>query len=175
MVPSLSVVGDFNRQKMTTAQRGSYLANPVFNKKDKQMPSTHQSVTISTPIENVWKKLSDFHHMAWASKVLSSVEKVGDTGGDEIGAKRVLNGAFHETLTKFDPANYRLEYSIDDGPSPVSKDEVSNYIGVIQLNTSQEGDTTVVWSSSWESNSEDAVEFCHGIYVALLGELAGSF
>ena len=25
------------------------------------MPSTQQSITISTPIENVWKKLSAFH------------------------------------------------------------------------------------------------------------------
>ena len=57
------------------------------------MPSTHQSVTISTSIENIWEKLSDFHNMPWASNVLPSVEKVGDTGGDEIGAKRVLNPA----------------------------------------------------------------------------------
>jgi hypothetical protein len=139
------------------------------------MPSTHQTLTISTSIENVWEKFSDFHNMPWASNVLSSVEKIGDNGGNKVGAKRVLNGAFHETLTKFDPANYRLEYSIDDGPSPVSKEEVSNYIGVVQLSTSQKGETTVVWSSSRESNSKDAVEFCNGIYVALLGELAGSF
>jgi hypothetical protein len=139
------------------------------------MPSTHQSITINTSIEDVWAKFSDFHHMPWASNVLSSVEKVGENSGNEIGAKRVLNGAFHETLTKFDPANYRLVYSIDDGPSPVSKDEVSNYIGVVQLNTNEDGGTTTVWTSSWESNSQDAVEFCHGIYVALLGELAGSF
>ncbi len=35
--------------------------------------------------------------------------------------------------------------------------------------------THVEWSSSWVSKEEDAVEFCHGIYVALLNELAESF
>jgi len=38
------------------------------------MPSTHQSITLSTSIENVWEKFSDFHNMPWALNVLSSVE-----------------------------------------------------------------------------------------------------
>lgn len=72
--------------------------------------------------------------------------------------------------------NYLLEYSIDDGPSPVSKEEVSNYRGLIKLSPAQDSDgTLVVWTSSWESRSEDAVDFCHGIYIALLNELAKSF
>ena len=140
------------------------------------MPSTHQSIVINTTIDSIWEKFNNFHDMPWAANVLTSVEKVGDKGGSEIGAKRVLNGAFHETLTRVDADNYLIEYSIDDGPSPVSKDEVSNYIGVIQLSPAPDTDgTLVVWASSWESNSEDAVEFCHGIYVALLDELANSF
>ena len=88
---------------------------------------------------------------------------------------RILNDAFHETLTRYDAENHLLEYSIDDGPSPVSKQEVSNYIGAIQLSPAQDSNgTLVVWTSAWESNSEDAVDFCHGIYVALLNELASS-
>ena len=140
------------------------------------MPSTHQSIVINTSINNIWDKLRDFHELSWAAKVLPSVEKVGDKNGKEVGAQRVLNGAFHETLTKLDAENYLVEYSIDDGPSPVSKKEVSNYLGVIRLSPAQDTDGTLVtWSSSWESNSEDAVDFCHGIYVALLNELASSF
>ena len=140
------------------------------------MPSTHQSIVIDASANAIWGKIDDFHDLSWASKVLPSCEKVGDLNGLEIGARRVLNGAFLETLTKVDPGFYRLEYSIDDGPSPVSKEEVSNYIGVIQLSPAKDGlGTLVEWSSSWESNSEDAVDFCHGIYVALLNELKNSF
>jgi hypothetical protein len=140
------------------------------------MPSTYQSTVIQASIDNVWDKFNNFHDLSWAARVLPSIEKVGDKNGDEIGAQRVLNGAFHETLTKLDPVNYLVEYSIDDGPSPVSKEEVSNYRGLIQLSPAQDTDgTLVVWTSSWESNSEDAVEFCHGIYVALLNELAVFF
>jgi len=140
------------------------------------LPSTHQSKVVNASIKEVWEKFNNFHKLPWAANVLSSVEKVGDIEANELGAKRVLNGAFHETLTRLDPGNYRVEYSIDDGPSPVSKEEVSNYIGVIQLSPAGgAGGTEVVWSSSWESNSDDAVEFCHGIYVALLNELAALF
>jgi len=85
-------------------------------------------------------------------------------------------GVFHETLVDIIEDEYLMKYSIDDGPSPVSKSEVSDYFGVIKLSPATESNGTLVeWSSSWKSDVEDAVEFCHGIYVALLGELAESF
>jgi len=68
---------------------------------------------------------------------------------------------------------YRVRYSIDDGPSPVSAEEVKNYIGQIQLKpVTLSNETFVEWGSTWESNSEEACEFCHQIYVALLQSLA---
>jgi len=139
------------------------------------MPSTMQSRTINAPMEAVWEKFSDFHELSWAVKILPSCEKVGDINGTEVGAKRILNGAFHETLIAVDPAGHSLKYSIDDGPSPVSKEEVANYVGIIQMSPSTDGGTLVEWSSSWEAKTENAVEFCHGIYVALLNELADTF
>ena len=139
------------------------------------MPSTIQSKIIDAPIDAVWKKFHDFHDLSWAANVLPSCEKTGDINGREAGATRLLNGAFKETLREIDPQAYSLKYSIDDGPSPVSKDEVANYFGTIQLSPAEGGGTLVDWNSSWESNSMDAVDFCHGIYVALLNELASSF
>ena len=57
-----------------------------------------------------------------------------------------------------------------------SKEEVDNYVGVVRLSSAEDGSGTLVeWSSSWDSKVDDTVEFCHGIYVALLGELAKSF
>ena len=140
------------------------------------MPSTKQSIVINAPIDRVWIKFSNFHDFSWAPNVITNVEKVGNKDGDEVGAKRVLNNVFHETLIEYDAEGYSLRYSIDDGPSPVSKGEVSNYIGVVKLSAPPgNGGTVVEWSSSWESNTEEAVDFCHGIYVALLDELAASF
>lgn len=140
------------------------------------MPITNQSKDIDTSISEVWSKFNNFHDLSWAPNVITSVEKVGSVDGGEVGAKRILNHAFHETLVEIDHDKYALRYSIDDGPSPVSKEEVTNYYGVVKLSPTAEGNGThVEWSSSWESNVEDAIEFCHGIYVALLNELFESF
>ena len=134
------------------------------------MPSTSQSIVINTSIDNVWAKFGNFHEMPWAPNVITGIDKVGDIDGTQIGAKRILNGAFHETLQEVDTDNHNIRYSIDDGPSPVSKEEVSNYIGTIKLSETEDG-TLVEWTSDWDSNAEDAVAFCSGIYTALLGEL----
>ena len=140
------------------------------------MPSTNQSKVINAPIADVWNRVSDFHDFSWAPNVITNVEKVGAIDGRSIGAKRILNNVFHKTLIEMNNDEYLLRYSIDDGPSPVSKDEVENYIGVIKLSPSKEGNGTLVeWTSSWESKVDDAVAFCHGIYVALLDELEKSF
>jgi len=140
------------------------------------MPTTDQSIVVDAPVAEVWTRFVDFHDLSWAPNVISSVEKVGDIDGGTPGAKRILNDAFHETLIEVNGDEYSLRYSIDDGPSPVSRDEVADYVGVVSLKPSGDGSGTLVeWTSSWESRSDDAVEFCHGIYVALLGELAKSF
>lgn len=140
------------------------------------MPSTNQFIDIDAPIQDVWARIYDFHDFSWAPNVITRVDKIGNAKGGDVGAKRILNNVFHETLVEIDHDKYMLKYSIDDGPSPVSREEVSSYYGVVKLSTIDEGSGThVEWSSSWESNVEDAVEFCHGIYVALLNDLAESF
>ncbi len=144
--------------------------------KEAIVPRTDQSIVVDAPIADVWSRFTDFHDLSWAPNVISDVEKVGSIDGGTPGAKRILNNAFHETLMEIDADEYFLKYSIDDGPGPVSKDEVKNYIGVVKLSPCKEGSGTLVeWTSSWESMVDDAVEFCHGIYVALLGDLAKSF
>ena len=140
------------------------------------MPSTLESKVIKAPVEQIWDKFNNFHDISWAAKVLTSCEKVGELDGDAVGAKRLLNGAIHETQTEINPDNYTLRYSIDDGPSPISSDDVSNFIATVQLSPLPDGSGTLVkWGSRWDSNSDDAVSFCSGIYAALLNELAESF
>ncbi len=138
------------------------------------MPGTHQSITVNQPMDKVWDTISNFHDMSWSPNVITSCVAVGEAGGSEAGAKRVLNDAFHETLIEVNGGDHVIRYSIDDGPPPVSSADVSSYIGEIKLSAAEDGATLVEWSSSWESNSEEAVEFCQGIYVALLGDLANT-
>jgi hypothetical protein len=137
------------------------------------MGKTYQSIVVNASADKVWEKLRNFHDMSWAPEVVTSVDAVGDKKGDQPGAKRVLNDAFHETLHALDDDNRELTYSIDDGPSPVSADEVSNYEGHVRVRpvTESEEGTFVEWYSHWTGKDEEAAEFCHGIYAGLLGQL----
>ena len=136
------------------------------------MGKTYQSITINAPVDRVWAAVRDFHDVSWAPGVLEKCTPVGDLKGDQIGARRVLNDAFHETLLELSDLDHTVRYSIDDGPSPVSKEEVKDYIGELRLRPITENDATFVeWSSSWDTRDNSAEEFCHTIYVALLGDL----
>ena len=137
------------------------------------MGTTHQDIEINVPVDTVWNAIRDFHDMGWAPNVITSVDKVGDKAGHEPGAGRVLNGVFHETLHTLDDDAMTFTYSIDDGPTPISKDEVSNYIGRVVVEAAGEG-TRVEWTSSWEKNDEAGCEFCQPIYLALLGDMKAS-
>jgi carbon monoxide dehydrogenase subunit G len=139
------------------------------------MGKTHQSIEIGAPADRVWQTIRNFHDFSWAPNVITNVESVGETPGVEVGAIRVLNGVFRETLQSLDDDEKTFTYSIDDGPSPVSKDDVKNYVGRVTVRQADQGDGTVVeWSSTWQDNDEAAAEFCHTIYVALLQDMKKS-
>ena len=137
------------------------------------MGTTNQSITINVPADKVWESIRNFHDMSWAPNVVEKLEVVGDKGGDESGAGRVLNDAFHETLLKVDADNMTFRYSIDDGPSPVSSSDVDNYIGQVQVKAEGDG-SRVEWKSKWERNDEATYDFCHPLYVALLEDMKKS-
>ena len=104
--------------------------------------------------------------------VVTSLEAVGGDSGDTVGAKRVLNSAFHETLLSLDDDQHTFEYSIDDGPDAVSKENVQGYLAKVRvLPVTDDGATFVEWSSSWAGGGEGTAEFCNPIYRALLDAL----
>lgn len=139
------------------------------------MGSTFQEIEINSPVDAVWQTIRNFHDLSWAPNVITSIDAVGDKAGDEPGAGRVLNGAFHETLQSIDDEARTFTYSIDDGPSPVSSDDVSNYIGKVVVEPAGSADATrVEWTSTWEQNDEPVHEFCHAIYVAILDDMKAS-
>ena len=138
------------------------------------MGKTQQSIIIDQPIQRVWNTVRDFHDMSWAPNVVTEFTVVGDLKGDQIGSRRVLNNAFHETLIELNESQRTFKYTIDEGPSPMFSDEVDGYVGVVRVAEAADGSTRVEWSSSWRGKDREVEDFCHPIYVALLEDLKKS-
>ena len=138
------------------------------------MGKTYQSTTVNAPVDQVWATVRDFHDMSWATSVVTECKTVGDKKGDQIGAKRVLNDAFHETLLELSEIDHSIRYSIDDGPGPLPDTE--EYIGFLRVFPVTDSNTSYVeWSSNWHGKDAETAEFCSPIYVALLGDLKKKF
>lgn len=141
------------------------------------MGQCYNSTVIDATVDKVWEMINNFHELSWGDKVVTKVDVVGDIPGTEVGAKRILNDAFHETLLSIDSGGFSFSYSIDDGPGPVSKDSVSNYVGRVSLSpVTDSGKTFIEWVSTYESDSDSAVgDFCNPIYAGLLSSLNSKF
>ena len=77
----------------------------------------YNSAKINAPIENVWSALRNFHDLSWAPHVIEDVRPIGERRGTQVGAERILNNAFNETLLELDlirrahlDATPRMEY-----------------------------------------------------------------
>ncbi len=141
------------------------------------MGQCYTSAVINAPCEKVWNTIRNFHDFSWASGLVTKTVAVGGLKGDQIGARRIVNDAIHETLRSLDDHERTFSYSIDDGPGPVSKSTVKNYIGRVRVFRITENDASFVeWQSSYDSANEAAVgEFCSPLYQALLEALKQHF
>lgn len=136
----------------------------------------YNTCLVSASADEVWSALRPFHTMPWAPTVIESVEVVGDVSDGQPGAKRILNGLFHETLCSVDDEARAFSYSIDDGPGPLSKNTLAGYKAVVRvLPVTSDGTAFVEWTSSWEAADGDVAEFCNPVYQALLTELQAHF
>jgi len=136
----------------------------------------YNSTIVNASADKVWDTIKNFHDLSWSANVVSKVDIIGDKKGDELGAKRILNDAFHETLVSVNEDEKTFTYSIDDGPAAVASDNVSGYVGRVQVfpNTA-DGNSFVLWTSEWESSNGGVAELCNPIYHAILGDLKGHF
>ncbi len=148
------------------------------------MGKCYNSIVVNAPADEVWQALRNFHDMSWAPNVVTGIDAVGDFRADQIGARRVLNGVFQETLLGLNDLERELVYSIDDGPGAVSREAVSNYVGRVSVKPvtagigAGNGQTAafVQWTSSYDSADDSAVgELCNPIYQALLQALQQHF
>lgn len=137
---------------------------------------TYNSVVIDAPANQVWSALRNFHDMSWAEGIVESLESLGDMGGTEVGAKRLLNGAITETLQSFDDDAMTFTYSIDEGPDVLASDMVQGYIGRARVAPiTATGQSFLEWSSEWKNAEGDVKGFCDPLYAGLLGLLAKRF
>ncbi|MBI4696355.1 MAG: SRPBCC family protein [Gammaproteobacteria bacterium] len=140
------------------------------------MPKVYNSIVVNAPVEIVWKRIADFHDFSWAPSVITTCEKVGIKDGTAVGAQRLLNGAFFDTLIAYSALEHRIMYSIDDAPSPISPSEISGYVGNLHLLPVTSGNRTFAeWTGTWESTGTEAVPFMNDIYRALLRDLGQQF
>jgi hypothetical protein len=139
----------------------------------------YNSAIVPANADDVWAALRRFHDLGWARGVITQLDVVGDVPDGQVGARRLLNEAFHETLQSLDDAGRQFTYSIDDGPGPVAADAVANYIGRVRVApvTVADSDATFVeWTSEYDSDDAAAVQdFCDPIYRALLSALKEHF
>lgn len=140
------------------------------------MPKVYNSIIVAAPIERVWSRICDFHEFSWAPSVIVSCKNVGKGDGYTVGAKRLLNGLFLDTLIAYSAIEKRMMYSMDEGPSPVSSREIHEYVGNLHLLPLTADNTTFVeWSGSWEAGTPAAVEYMNKVYRSLLRDLAAEF
>lgn len=139
------------------------------------MGRTYQTTIVNASLDKVWARIRNFHDTSWSKNAVTSCEAVGDKPGDQIGAMRILNGAIHETLVELSDLAHTFKYRIDNAPSPLSRNEIRDFVGVVKLRPVTDAGTTFVeWSARWEG-SEECTDFCNNVYVAFLSDLRQAF
>ena len=139
--------------------------------------SCYNSIVVQAPSNKVWDALKKFHDMSWSANVIGKLDIIGEKSGNEIGVKRVLNDAIHETLLSLDDASKSFSYGITDGPAVLSKENVEGYVGKVSVfDVTADNTSFVVWTANWQSSVEEGIEeFVNPIYQALLQDLSGHF
>jgi len=141
------------------------------------MGSCYSSVVVDAPIDRVWFVVRDFYHMEWAGPFIMSLEKVGQLGGTEVGAQRIINGLLHETLLTLDDNKRELTYRITDGPGPIAREFVSDYVATVRvLPVTVTNQTYVEYLSTFQAKDEASVDdLVNPIFTEVLGYLARHF
>jgi hypothetical protein len=136
----------------------------------------YNSCVVTAPLPAVWRALRNFHDLSWAKGVIDTLEVVGERASDQVGARRLLNGAIQETLLALDDEGHQIKYSIDDGPDVLSKDKVRGYVARITASPITSTDHTFVeWTATWLDGQGGVQEFCDPIYRAALARLTQHF
>jgi NADPH:quinone reductase len=124
----------------------------LANKQDITMPKVLVSTVINAPIERVWRTASDFNGLpAWMPGMKDSTIE-DNKPPNVVGAVRRLGMAgtkdiLRERLELLDADNYRITYSVLEGPLPVKKIVTSMHLRPITDSYGTLGE----WSTQFET------------------------
>jgi uncharacterized protein YndB with AHSA1/START domain len=134
------------------------------------MKQVHVSTVINAPIERVWRTVSDFNGLAaWMPGMKDSLIEESKPA-TEIGAVRRLSMAgtsdkLRERLEELSPQDYRITYSVLEGPLPVNK-----IVTTMQLRPITDIYGTLgEWSSHFETEpgrEEEGAQFMSRVFGA---------
>ena len=91
------------------------------------MEEITKTITIPACVDDVWKVVSDFHHVNVWDRYVKSVTKLGDVknGVGLVRECHYYDGKFStEKLVEFDNINYRMVISIIKGISPIENAKI---------------------------------------------------
>ena len=136
------------------------------------------SIEINAPVDKVWAVVGNFQDMSWHP----AVKKTEGTGGNDVGATRVLSleaGPINEKLTKYNAEGRSLGYVITEVDVKVLP--VTNYSANITVSGTAEK-SIVEWRAAFyrgfvnndpppELSDEAAVEAITGVFKTGLDNL----
>ena len=134
------------------------------------MPKVLVSTVINAPVERVWRTVSDFNGLpAWMPGMKDSTVEDGKSP-TAIGAVRRLSMAgtkdvLRERLEVLDPENFRITYSVLEGPLPVKKIMTSLHLRPITDGYGTLGE----WSTQFETEAgkeEEGEQFMARVFGA---------
>lgn len=136
----------------------------------KNMTEVIVTKSINVPAQKAWDHLSSFRGI----EAYSPIEK-SETKGSGAGALRTCympDGAvIHEVLDAVETQTMEMQYSITDGPFPIT-----DYRSTIKISPLSAAECKISWGCTFESSEEvkdDMVQLFEGFYNVIISSLEG--
>jgi hypothetical protein len=131
------------------------------------MAEVTEEATFNSSIDDVWKVVGDF------GGFMVAMGMPAEMAGEGVGQTRTIgsgDAAMVERLEEHDEAARRIVYSIVSGPLPIK-----NYRSTMQLSDSGNNTTKLVWTGTFDADSQESVGIVKSIYQGGIGALRGHF
>jgi mxaD protein len=121
------------------------------------MPSIEETVRLSLPPDEAWRRFGGFGDVGDWHPMLRSVESEGDHAGARRTARARNGGTQVERLTDYDAAARRYRYVMEDTVMPVE-----DYTAEFAIE-GRDGGSTVRWSARFEVSDENDRETAEAV------------